>query len=79
MDVALFVRAYSLQRTIVHGQGPPLGDVEKGQVPADQDMPEGTPSSAEEADGETKESVDDQAEHTQEGDPDAYNSEKTEV
>ncbi|KZP12598.1 MFS general substrate transporter [Athelia psychrophila] len=75
--LVLFVRAYSLQRTVVR-QGPP-GDVEKGQVPADQDVPEGTPSSAEEGEGETKESVEEHAEHTQEGDPDAPKSEKTEV
>lgn len=74
----LFVRVYSLQRTVVRVQGPP-GDVEKGQVPTDQGMPEGTPSSVEEAEGELKESVEDHAEHTQEGDPDAQQSEKTEV
>lgn len=74
----LFVRAYSLQRTVVRGQGP-SGDVEKGQVPADQSMPESTPPSAEEAEDEAKGSVEGNTEHTQEGDPDAQKPEKTEV
>lgn len=42
-------------------------------------MSEGTPSSAEEAEDETKGSVEDHIEHTQEGDPDARKFEKMEV
>ncbi|KZP15283.1 hypothetical protein FIBSPDRAFT_1048219 [Athelia psychrophila] len=68
----------SLERTVYahhHSRPGSASDVEKGQVPVDR----GTPSSTEEAGGETKEPVGDQAEHTRESDPDAHKSEKTKV
>lgn len=76
----LFIRAYSLQRTIVRGagQGPP-SDVEKSTVPADAGLPEGTPSAADETQGEMNELGEANTEYTQEGDPDMPKFEKTEV